>query len=103
MNKHILEGEWKQLKGAAKEKWGELTDDEIDQTEGETQKLIGKIQAKYGYEYETFDNVMSPAFVYNQSANGNCGAGSTIGGALEILQTHIQDTRNKCKFFQNIL
>ena len=52
MNKHILEGEWKQLKGAAKEKWGELTDDEIDQTEGETQELIGKIQAKYGYEYE---------------------------------------------------
>ncbi len=52
MNKHILEGEWKQLKGAAKEKWGELTQDEIDQTDGETQKLIGKIQAKYGYEYE---------------------------------------------------
>lgn len=52
MNKHILKGEWNQLKGAAKEKWGELTQDEIDQTEGETQQLIGKIQAKYGYEYE---------------------------------------------------
>ena len=52
MNKNILEGEWKNLKGAAKEKWGELTDDEIDQTEGQVQALIGKIQAKYGYEYE---------------------------------------------------
>lgn len=52
MNKHIIEGEWKQLKGAMKEKWGELTQDEIDQTDGETEKLIGKIQAKYGYGYE---------------------------------------------------
>jgi len=52
MNTHIVEGEWKQLKGAAKEKWGKLTQDEIDETEGETQKLIGKIQAEYGYEYE---------------------------------------------------
>lgn len=52
MNKNILEGEWKQLKGAVKEKWAKLTDDEIDQTEGETQQLIGKIQSEYGYEYE---------------------------------------------------
>jgi C1A family cysteine protease len=42
---------------------------------------------QYGYEYETFDDVMSPAFVYNQSANGNCGAGSMVLGALHILQT----------------
>lgn len=50
MNSDILKGEWKQLKGSAKEKWGKLTDDEIDRAEGDAEKLIGEVQAKYGYE-----------------------------------------------------
>lgn len=50
MNKDILKGEWTQLKGQAKKKWGELTDDELDKVEGDTDILIGKVQAKYGYD-----------------------------------------------------
>ena len=52
MASNILKGQWKQLKGAIHERWGELTDDEIDQVQGETQKLIGKLQEKYGYTKE---------------------------------------------------
>ncbi len=49
MATNILKGQWKQLKGSIKERWGELTDDEIDQVAGETQQLVGLLQEKYGY------------------------------------------------------
>ena len=48
MNWDIVEGKWKQFTGAAKEKWGKLTDDDLDQAEGKRDKLVGKIQEKYG-------------------------------------------------------
>lgn len=49
MNKNILEGNWKQLRGTIREKWGELTDDELDQIAGKREKLAGLLQEKYGY------------------------------------------------------
>ncbi len=48
MNRNEIEGNWKQLKGRAKEKWGELTDDDLDQVDGRRERLVGKIQEKYG-------------------------------------------------------
>ena len=45
----VLKGSWKQLKGKVQEEWGELTDDEVDQIEGERTRLEGKIQEKYGH------------------------------------------------------
>src|SRR4026209_2429720 len=39
MNRDILEGKWKQLKGSVKEKWGELTDDELDKAAGRFDKV----------------------------------------------------------------
>lgn len=52
MNKDILEGNWKQLRGRVREQWGELTDDELDQIAGKRDQLIGKIQEKYGHTRE---------------------------------------------------
>lgn len=49
MASDVLQGQWKQLRGRIKEKWGELTDDEVDQIEGRRDRLIGKLQEKYGY------------------------------------------------------
>ena len=43
-----IQGQWKQLKGKAKIKWGKLTDDEIDVVEGRRDELVGKIQQRYG-------------------------------------------------------
>ena len=48
MNWDQVEGKWKQLKGSAKEKWGKLTDDELDQAEGKRDKLVGLVQERYG-------------------------------------------------------
>ena len=50
MNSDILKGKWKQMKGEFKNWWGRLTDDDLDQIAGSKDKLIGKIQERYGYD-----------------------------------------------------
>ncbi|MBT0958900.1 CsbD family protein [Alphaproteobacteria bacterium KMM 3653] len=48
MNWDQVKGEWKVIKGKAREQWGELTDDELDQAAGERQQLEGLVQKRYG-------------------------------------------------------
>ncbi|WP_417743254.1 CsbD family protein [Salipiger sp.] len=48
MNWDIIQGKWKQLKGDAQTKWGELTDDDLDRAEGDREKLVGVVQERYG-------------------------------------------------------
>jgi uncharacterized protein YjbJ (UPF0337 family) len=48
MNWDRIEGNWKQFKGQAKRKWGELTDDDLDKLAGRRDELIGKIQERKG-------------------------------------------------------
>lgn len=48
MNWDVIEGNWKQFKGKVREKWGELTDDELEQVAGNKDQLVGKIQERYG-------------------------------------------------------
>ena len=50
MNKDIIAGNWKQLKGKAQAKWGDLTDDVFDVAAGDSKYLAGKLQEKYGWE-----------------------------------------------------
>jgi uncharacterized protein YjbJ (UPF0337 family) len=52
MNQDTFAGQWKQLRGRAKEWWGKLTDDELTQVEGKMDKLVGLLQARYGYSKE---------------------------------------------------
>lgn len=52
MNEDRIKGEWKKLKGAAKEKWGKLTDDELTTIDGKREQLAGAIQEKYGVAKE---------------------------------------------------
>mgnify|MGYP000884177021 FL=1 len=48
MNRDIIEGNWKQLKGKLKEQWGKLTDDDLDIIEGKREALAGRLQERYG-------------------------------------------------------
>jgi uncharacterized protein YjbJ (UPF0337 family) len=48
MNEDVLKGKWLQLKGQIKQQWGKLTDDDLDQVDGQKDQLIGKIQERYG-------------------------------------------------------
>lgn len=47
--KDTLEGNWKELKGKIKEKWGRLTDDDLKTIDGKREQLVGKLQKAYGY------------------------------------------------------
>jgi uncharacterized protein YjbJ (UPF0337 family)/ElaB/YqjD/DUF883 family membrane-anchored ribosome-binding protein len=48
MDSNRVEGNWKQIKGKAKEKWGKLTDDDLNVIQGHRDQLEGKIQERYG-------------------------------------------------------
>ncbi|AKO95465.1 MAG: CsbD family protein [Marinovum algicola] len=48
MNWDQIEGNWKQFKGQAQAKWGDLTDDELQRAKGNRQEMAGIIQEKYG-------------------------------------------------------
>lgn len=49
MNADILEGKWKQMRGAVQERWGRLTNDDLEMIAGKRKKLAGKLQERYGY------------------------------------------------------
>lgn len=49
MNEEIFKGLWQQIRGRAKQWWGVLTDDDLDQIDGRLDQLIGKLQEKYGF------------------------------------------------------
>jgi len=48
MNRDTLSGQWTQLKGSVREQWGKLTNDDIDQIQGKSEQLVGKLQERYG-------------------------------------------------------
>jgi uncharacterized protein YjbJ (UPF0337 family) len=48
MNWDRIEGNWRQIKGKAKEQWGKLTDDDLDRIGGKREALAGRIQEVYG-------------------------------------------------------
>ena len=52
MNRDILQGKRRELKGLLKEKWGKLTDDDLDRIEGQAERLVGLLQQRYGYAKE---------------------------------------------------
>lgn len=65
MDNNVLKGKWTQMKGEAKKQWGKLTDDDLDVINGEKDKLIGKLQEKYGHTREQAETE------YNNWSNTN--------------------------------
>ena len=55
MNWDIVEGNWKQFKGKAKEQWGKLTDDDLDVIAGKRDQLAGRVQEAYGVSKDEAD------------------------------------------------
>ncbi|HWV70574.1 MAG TPA: CsbD family protein [Pseudosphingobacterium sp.] len=54
-----LKGSWNELKGKVKQKWGELTDDDLTYAEGQEEELIGKLQKKTGQTREEVVNYLN--------------------------------------------
>lgn len=46
----ILLGKWHELKGKVKQKWGNITDDDVTRVSGRVEELAGVLQQRYGYD-----------------------------------------------------
>ena len=76
MNWDQVKGQWKQMKGAVGEQWGKLTNDDVEMIAGERDRLVGKIQERYGISKEEAERQIAnwhPAIVestpeYNRKA-----------------------------------
>ena len=52
MNWDRIQGDWKQFKGKVREKWGNLTENDLETIKGQRQQLEGLLQQRYGYTKE---------------------------------------------------
>ena len=59
MNWDQVEGNWKQFKGKIKAQWGDLTDNELTEIEGQRDQLVGRIQERYGIAREEAERQVS--------------------------------------------
>jgi uncharacterized protein YjbJ (UPF0337 family) len=90
MNEDTFAGQWKQMRGALKSWWGNLTDDDFERIGGQKDKLIGAIQQRYGYSREQAQNDVERRF--NEY-------GGTTGGGLSGLGTAVEDLKAKAHEF----
>jgi uncharacterized protein YjbJ (UPF0337 family) len=81
MNQQILEGNWNEIKGKLREKWGQLTDDDLPQIRGDAEQIIGVIQRKTGQAREAIEQ-------YLQEMSGS--AASAIGTATAAVRDYAQ-------------
>lgn len=66
MNRDIIKGKWNQLKGEVKVQWGKLTDDELDEINGNYDKVVGKLQEKYGYDRDRAEKEADDFFIRHE-------------------------------------
>lgn len=85
MNEDIFAGQWKQMRGALKSWWGNLTDDDLEKVGGQKDRLIGVVQEKYGYSREQAQTEIERRLnEYSATAGGGwAGAGAAAVGELK--------------------
>jgi uncharacterized protein YjbJ (UPF0337 family) len=69
MNRDWLEGNWKQARGKVRERWGKLTDDELDVIAGRRDQLVGRIQELYGNARDQVERDLDEMFAAESRAN----------------------------------
>src|SRR5512133_3894948 len=81
MNQQIFDGNWNEIKGKVREKWGQLTDSDLPQLQGDVEQLVGIIQRKTGDGRESIEKFL-------QQMSGN--AASAMGTAAETVRDYAQ-------------
>ncbi len=93
MNTTVLKGKWRQTKGAVQERWGDLTDDDILMLLGEKEKLIGRVQERYGYTQEQARHEVTNFL--NSLRDERSALEATVESAVESAVSDIQDIQEK--------
>ena len=81
VNEQTLQGNWNEIKGKLREKWGQLTNDDLQQAQGNTDQLIGLIQRKTGEARNAVEKFLTDA---------TAGGSSTVGQAAETAREYAQ-------------
>ena len=81
MNSTTLDGNWTEIKGKLREKWGQLTDSDLPQGQGDVEQLVGIIQRKTGEGRESSEKSL-------QQMSGS--AASAMGTAAETVKEYAQ-------------
>jgi uncharacterized protein YjbJ (UPF0337 family) len=85
-----LKGRWNEIRGRIKEKWGQLTDDELQQAEGNTDHLIGLIQRKTGEGREQITKFFDE---FMQGSGGSQGMQQAVSQVAEKAQQYTQEAQ----------
>lgn len=72
-NDDMIKGRWKEVKGGVRALWGELTDDELEETKGDLTSIAGLIQRKYGESKKSVQEKLDNVFrsFYDREAGGD--------------------------------
>ena len=62
MNKDVINGKWKEIKGDIRKMWGNVTGDELEKTKGDMTSISGLIQQRYGHEKDEVSNKLTSIF-----------------------------------------
>jgi uncharacterized protein YjbJ (UPF0337 family) len=92
MNKQILEGNWNETKGKLREKWGQLTDSDLPQLQGNMEQLVGIIQRKTGEGRESIEK-----FLQQTSGNAASAMGTAAETVLDYAQQASESVQNTAK------
>jgi uncharacterized protein YjbJ (UPF0337 family) len=68
INEQTIQGEWNHLCGLARQRWGQLTDDDLQVQEGNVEQLIGRIQQKTGEGRDAIERFFSEMTARGSSA-----------------------------------
>lgn len=64
MNKLQIKGEWNKIKGNLKQRWGNLTDDDLTYIEGQEDELLGRIQKRTGETKEAVEKAIKDSRIH---------------------------------------
>lgn len=67
MNRDYMAGEWKEFRGKVRERWGKLTDDDLDRMAGKRDQLVGHIQKTYGIAREAVEKQLDELWQAEQA------------------------------------
>jgi uncharacterized protein YjbJ (UPF0337 family) len=99
MNTDVLQGKWKQITGDLKKSFGKLTDDDLLQIEGNSDKMLGKLQERYGYTREQAQTEWSKFTGQHSDVFGDmkAGMGNAAGDVKNAANKTANDIKNAVK------
>lgn len=94
INEDTVKGKWKEVKGGIQKMWGKLTDDELDQAQGDLKSLSGIIQRRYGESKDAVDTKLNDYFTTTWS-DLKSGVASTAEKAKNAVAEAAESSKKK--------